>query len=104
MGEWVPARDDGRKWRWSSTTVTVGRGEDARCRWEGENGVWEEKGGKERVFGGSNDGERRSRHRFRWGITVPVSVEGENGVGEEKGGKERVFGGSNGGERRHAAS
>jgi hypothetical protein len=29
VGEWVLARDDGREWRWSSTAVTVGRGEDA---------------------------------------------------------------------------
>ena len=52
VGEWVPARDDGRKWRWSLAAVG------------GENGVGEEKGEKERVFGGSDGGERRSCRRF----------------------------------------
>ena len=51
----------------------------------GENGVEEEKGGKERVFNGNDGdgGERRSRHQFQWGITALVLVSRwrENGGG-----------------------
>jgi hypothetical protein len=42
-GEWVLARDDGRKWRWSSAAVMVGRGEDARCRWGEKAGLGKKK-------------------------------------------------------------
>jgi hypothetical protein len=42
-------------------------------------GLGKKKEGKERIFGGSDSGERRSRRRFRWGITAPVPVEGESG-------------------------
>jgi hypothetical protein len=48
VGEWVLAGDDGREWRWSSTAVMVGRGEDAQCRW-GEKMGWGRKGGNEMV-------------------------------------------------------
>jgi hypothetical protein len=46
VGEWVPAGDDGRKWRWSSAAVMVGRGEDARCRWGEKMGLGKKKGEK----------------------------------------------------------
>ena len=41
----------------------------------GENEVREEKEGKERVFSGSDSGERRSRRRFQSGITASVPME-----------------------------
>jgi hypothetical protein len=77
--------------------VVVGGGDDGERRGRtvpvgGENGVGEEKGGNERVFGGSNSGERRSRHRFWSEITAPVPVEGERGWG---GGRENGFLGEN---------
>jgi hypothetical protein len=65
--------------KWSSATVTVGRGEDAQCRW-GRKLVREEKsepfwrelmdgfvGGGEGEGGETHGGERRSRRRCRWG-------------------------------------
>jgi hypothetical protein len=50
VGEWVPAGDDGRKSRWSSAAVTVGRGRGHTVPVGGENGVGEEKGGKGKGF------------------------------------------------------
>jgi hypothetical protein len=44
VGEWVPAGDDGRKWRWLSAAVTMGRREDASCRWGEEMGLGKKKG------------------------------------------------------------
>jgi hypothetical protein len=58
----------------------------------GENGVGEEKGGKERAFGSSEGGERRSRRWFWSGITALVLVEGEQGWG---GGRENGLLGGN---------
>jgi hypothetical protein len=58
----------------------------------GENGAGEEKGGKERVFGSSDGGERRSCRRLRSGIMAPVPVEGEQGWG---GGRQNGFLGGN---------
>jgi hypothetical protein len=44
VGEWVLAGDDGRNWRWSAAAVTVGRGEDARCRWGEKMGLGKKRG------------------------------------------------------------
>jgi hypothetical protein len=74
VGEWVPAGDDGRKWRWSSVAVTVGRGEDAQCPW-GEKMALEKKKGEMKGFSAAVTVGRgdhatgfgwRTRHRCRW--------------------------------------
>jgi hypothetical protein len=90
VGEWVPAGDDGRKWRWSSAAVTVGIRENARCRWG------------EKIMLGKNKGERKgfsagrgdhaagfgggSRRRCRWRENLGTRCRWrENGLGPLEG-------------------
>jgi hypothetical protein len=101
VGEWVPAGDDGRKWRWSSSAVTVGRGEDARCRWGEKMGLGKKKGERKGFSAAVTVGRgdhaagfgRGSRRRCRWR---------KNGGGVEGGRMGfwgEIFGGRTGNER-----